>query len=405
MTANFDDRTTWRRVHVGVAALAMVATLPGRTQGLGLFTEPILRTYDLDRETYGVVNTAASLLGAALCLPCGWLLDRVGTRAVLVGVMLLLAAAVVGLGAWAGGLIGLGLFIFLTRGFGQSALSVASLALLGRSVRTPSGPAMGVFSCLVAVGFVVAFGLLMQMDREPPDGWRRTWSGIGYGVLVAATIAGLLVRDARLDVAERRTADSGRTLAEALRTRAFWAFALGTSFYGMVGSGTALFSESILAERGFPTRVFENALVLGIPFGLAANLLAGWLATSRPLGQLCAASLAVLTVSLALFPGIDQEWQAYLYTVGIAVSGGGITVCFFTVWRRQFGLRALGRIQGAAQLLTVVFSALGLALFPAAQARLGSYTPVFVGCAGVSAVLTVLCWFTRIRSSSDGVDA
>src|SRR5579885_3651605 len=30
-----------RGVHVAVAALAMVATLPGRTHGLGVFTEPI----------------------------------------------------------------------------------------------------------------------------------------------------------------------------------------------------------------------------------------------------------------------------------------------------------------------------------------------------------------------------
>ena len=30
-------------VVVGVAALAMVGTLPGRTQGLGLVTEPLMR--------------------------------------------------------------------------------------------------------------------------------------------------------------------------------------------------------------------------------------------------------------------------------------------------------------------------------------------------------------------------
>jgi len=30
-------------VNLGLAALAMVGTLPGRTQGLGLVTEPLLR--------------------------------------------------------------------------------------------------------------------------------------------------------------------------------------------------------------------------------------------------------------------------------------------------------------------------------------------------------------------------
>src|SRR5262249_7651950 len=88
------NRFSWRWVHVGVAALMMVATLPGRTQGLGLFTEPILRSLSLDRESYGFINLWATLLGGLFCLPCGWLLDRIGTRAVLVGVTAALGATV-----------------------------------------------------------------------------------------------------------------------------------------------------------------------------------------------------------------------------------------------------------------------------------------------------------------------
>jgi hypothetical protein len=36
----------WQWVHVTVAALAMVATRPGRTHDLGLFTEAILKEFD-----------------------------------------------------------------------------------------------------------------------------------------------------------------------------------------------------------------------------------------------------------------------------------------------------------------------------------------------------------------------
>src|SRR5579875_3077514 len=85
----------WHWVHVGVAALAMVATLPGRTHGLGLFTEPIRKTFGLDTESYGLLNMGATLLGALFCLPCGGLLDRLGTRGVLTGVMLTLGGVVV----------------------------------------------------------------------------------------------------------------------------------------------------------------------------------------------------------------------------------------------------------------------------------------------------------------------
>lgn len=36
-------------VVVGMAALAMVGTLPGRTQGLGLITEPLMRDLAIGR--------------------------------------------------------------------------------------------------------------------------------------------------------------------------------------------------------------------------------------------------------------------------------------------------------------------------------------------------------------------
>src|SRR3954447_2608405 len=84
---------------VGTAAAAMVATLPGRTHGLGLVTEPLLADFALDRVPFAALNFWATLLGAAFCIPVGWLIDRVGIRPVLAVIGLGLGAAVVGM-AW-----------------------------------------------------------------------------------------------------------------------------------------------------------------------------------------------------------------------------------------------------------------------------------------------------------------
>ena len=54
-------------VVLGVAALAMVGTLPGRTQGLGLITEPLLRDLGLGRVAYAQINLVATLIGALGC--------------------------------------------------------------------------------------------------------------------------------------------------------------------------------------------------------------------------------------------------------------------------------------------------------------------------------------------------
>ena len=59
----------------------------------------------------------------------------------------------------------------------------------------------------------------------------------------------------------------------------------------------------------------------------------------------------------------------------LGLSGGMVTVLFFAVWGRAFGPAHLGRIQGAAQMLTVLASAIGPLIFAKGFELTGSYTP------------------------------
>lgn len=402
-----DALSIWRWVHVGIAALAMTATLPGRTHGLGLFTEPIRKTFALDTETYGYLNMAATLLGALFCLPCGWLLDRLGTRGVTAGVMAALGGVVVVL-SWLPAesfsgylLVDLFTLVMLTRGLGQSALSVASLSLIGRTASRRGGWMMGVYSVLVSLGFLGAFWILGEVVKQHPDEWRQAWTGIGVTILGAAVFTAALVRnhllragDASLPEAEEKgvgQVESSRTLTQAVRSPAFWTFGVAVSFYGMVAAGTSLFNENLLRDivPEDTKRIFVNVTRLAIPVGLASNLLGGWLTTRWSLSRMLAGAMTALAAALATFPSLRGEWPIYLYAAVVAASGGVITVCFFAVWRIAFGPAHLGRIQGAAQMLTVLFSAVGPPLFGSAKARLGSYLPLFPYLAVASVLLAL----------------
>ena len=88
----------------------------------------------------------------------------------------------------------------------------------------------------------------------------------------------------------------------------------------------------------------------------------------------------------------------------LAGAGGVITVCFFSVWRRAFGPAHLGRIQGAAQLLTVLFSGLGQWLFPAIQARFAEYAPLFPFLAGGAILLAAFAWLVPERTAEGGTE-
>lgn len=373
------------RVAVVVAALGMVATLPGRTHGLGLITEPLLADLQLDRVTFALINLWATLLGAAFCLPTGWLLDRVGGRVVLTGVTFALAAVVLGMtraeAGWGSWLVpGLFALVLLTRGLGQSALSVVSLALMGRAVGRHTSLGVGVYSFVTALGFMAAFATVKQVLESWEPGWRSLWGGIGAAVALFGLAAFVVIHPAGRQSETGPAADrdaGGLTLEQTLRVPAFWVFAGATSLYGLVAAGVSLFNQSILEERQFDRGVFLTITTLSPLVGLAANLITGWLGSRVAPGRLLAGAMLLLATALLCFPLVQSLWQVYLYAATMGVAGGMVTVIFFGVWGQVFGTAHLGKIQGAAQMLTVLASASGPFLLAAGQRAFGSYVPVF----------------------------
>ena len=189
-------------INVVVAAVIMLATLPGRTQGLGLITEPMLRDLQLDRVTYANINLWATLLGAAICLPIGRLFDRFGLRGATVAITLLLGAVVWTMSWLAGGASLLFLLVLATRALGQSALSVASITAVGKSFDRRVGVAMGVYSVLLSVLFAAAFIAVGSSVRI--NGWRTAWAQVAFGLILFAAPVTLLLRE-RLTSAIDRT--------------------------------------------------------------------------------------------------------------------------------------------------------------------------------------------------------
>jgi len=409
----------FRPLPVVVAALAMVATLPGRTHGLGLITKPLLDDLHLGQVPYAAINLWATLLGAAFCVPCGWLIDRLGTRLVLVLNLLTLGSIVVWMsrvqGDWTVSLplpfaqgmsvapvdvmMDLFLLVLLTRGLGQSALSVCSLTLVGHAGGRRPGLAIGVYSALVAMGFMAAFATVKYVLEVHDADWRSLWAGIGVILIAAAPLAYVALQPAAKPTAALDSVASGEpsaeasrslTLNQALCSPAFWVFGLGSSLYGLVAAGVSLFNQSILHERGFDRSVFLTITTVTPLIGLASNLATGWLATRWSLGKLLGTALLILTGALLAFPLVQTLFEVYLYAAALGISGGMITVLFFAVWRQAYGPVHLGKIQGAAQLLTVVASAFGPLLLAQGKSQSGSYTPMFQQLAVISAVLALL---------------
>jgi MFS family permease len=233
-------------------------------------------------------------------------------------------------------------------------------------------------------------------------GWRGAWMGVGVAIAaVLAPLAALVVRRSPEAVGLAPDSDAGTvrggsrpeapatlngyTWTAALAMPSFWVFATGTALYGLVASGIGLFNESILAERGFGPDVYYQTLAVTAMTALAGNFLGGWLSHRVPLGRLMAASQAILAGGVFALPWVGTLAHVMAWAAAMGVGGGLVMVLFFSVWGRLFGRAHLGRIQGVAQALTVVASAVGPLLLAWGVARTGSYAGVFHALAAVIA--------------------
>ena len=239
----------------------MLATLPGRTQGLGLITEPMLRDLQLDRVTYATINLWATLLGAR-DLPA----DRPGVRsrrparATTFALTLLLGAVVWTMSRLAGGVAG-AVPAGARHPRARTERAVGGQHHRGRQVVRPQrrrrdgrllGPADRVLRGGVHGGRAASVRV---------DGWRTAWAQVAFGLFAprgagraAAPRAARAARAPNAD--EAMPASAACRWPQALRTPAFWVFGGATSLFGLVSSGLGLFNEAVLAERGFSQQTY-----------------------------------------------------------------------------------------------------------------------------------------------------
>ena len=209
--------------------------------------------------------------------------------------------------------------VTLTRALGQSALSVVSIAMVGQWFVRRIDMAMAVYSVVMSVGFMVAFPLVGRARAVARAGASRGLSSASRsrGLVPLAWLLvrrgpeavglppdGSPARVTRPRTWSGTTGPRGLRWSDALRTPAFWVFAIGTALYGLVASGIGLFNESILAERGFGAEVYYQTLVVTAMTALAGNFLGGWLRASGAADRLMAVSLFVLAAGLVALPHV-----------------------------------------------------------------------------------------------------
>ena len=407
MAHDFNPPT--RRLSILAGAVLMLATLPGRTQGLGLITEPLLQDLEISRFAFAQINLWATLLGAIACLPVGLWLDQRGPRPLILVLLPILSAAVLGITLipeLAAPSVRLGLLLALvlvTRAVGQGALSVLSIGVAGRAFQAGRGGSAALFAILLSVFFMIAFSIIGTVIRM--YGWQTAWHGVALSLLLVLPLARWFPRQPTSRTPSQEAATNppsapstpsnfgDLTLKESLRQPLFWIYSLAIALFTAIQAGIGLFNEALLVERGFGRETFHYFLAATALIALLGQALGSatrWLPLRAWLG------LALLAQGAAL---IAFNWVSSLphltaFALVMGISAGIITVAFFAIWAETFGQRHLGRIMGVAQTVTVLASAVGPLLLERGASKLGGFAICLSYSAVPSLILGVLVLIT-----------
>ena len=244
-----------------VAGIGVFSAGPSQSYAIGVFVVPLSRDLGISNATLATIYGVATLAAASASLVAGRLIDRLGTRPVLLGAAGLLALSCAAFGR-VQGVVGLtvGFMAFRMLGMGSIMLACSNLVSQWFSRRR------GVALSLMSLGFGASMALHPPLAQWLVDtvGWRQAWIWLGLltgGVLIP--LVALLVHDRPEQVGltpdgETRDAPAtagpgpvtGLTLREALRSRAFHIIVVATFFKSASSSALHFHQVSILVAQG-----------------------------------------------------------------------------------------------------------------------------------------------------------
>lgn len=396
-------------VIVACAACASFARQGSAVATLSVFIAPMVAEFDWSRSAISGAVSLGGVLGAVCAPMLGALVDRTGSR------VLLLTSAVVASGcafmlAGVSGLVGFYVFFGISRMVFTAPFEVGISTAVANWFERKRGRATAIVSFTSALSLAV-MPLFAQLAIDA-NGWRFGWITIGVAVLlVGALPVGLFMRRRPEDmglrpdgevtspetlesaVSRRRFApERDFTRAEALRTRSFWLLMVFTGIAFCIQAGISLHQAPFLVEQGISPTVaatIVSAFSLSAAFG---SLLFGRLADRFPIRAILPFVGLQLALGALVMRGVETAGDGYLAAVVFGAGIGGLLTLPQIAFAIYFGRTHYGAIRGLSLPVQVIGQASGPLLAGVIHDQTGGYHTamlVFAGL-GLTAALTGL---------------
>ncbi len=397
--------------------LGVLASAPGQTVGVSVFTDYLIDAHQLSRNWLSFAYFAGTIGSAILITRAGHWYDRFGGRWVSAVSAAMLAIVLMGMSfsdtiaesassilpnsyRHHVSFVVLTLGFFAMRFFGQGMLTLSSRNMVLEWFEQRRGMAMAFIGISIAFGFSMTppfFEWLIQKG-----GWSWAWQTIALIVAVFSLIAfcfgrsrpedhGLLP-DGPFAKENRKTHAetlSGRqfTLSEARRTYSFWVFTFSVVLSGLVLTAFSFHVVSIFADAGMQRSQAVAIFVPAACVSVVVELAASWLSDFVKLKYLAMVQLVgIMMLSLSL-SFLGARTSVVFVVLGMGLMQGMFGIISSVTWPRFYGRTHLGAISGFSTSIVVAGTAVGPYLFSVAHAQFGTYQPATLLCAIVALLL------------------
>jgi MFS family permease len=380
------------RIHHGWVVLAALCCAGFARQGpavatLSIFVEPLIREFGWSRAALSGAVSLAGVMAALVAPPLGRVLDRHGSRAVLLTAVAVNAAALALL-SFTPSLLVFYLLYCIARmnwaaAFDLGIYGAISKWFVARRAFATSIATMAQMAGLVAMPLIAQFAIAH-------DGWRAGWLALG-----AVTLAvGFLPVWFFVKGEPKGLADAGRpeprfSRAEAIRTPAFWLLMLFTVLVYPVQAGVSLHQAPHLIERGLdPTTAALVVSAFSLMSGVG-TLACGFLPRSLPIRFVLAFVGLLLTLGTLLIMRVGSAADAYAAAALFGLGIGGVLTLLPLAWADYFGRANYGAIRGLALSAQVLAQAAGPLLSGILRDVTGDYQ-LALGCFVALSALSML---------------
>lgn len=376
--------------------------------GLGMFVGPLRAEFGWSVTQISLANTIASFSCILSSILQGFLIDRFGSRRVVLVSMLLMD-----LGFSAMYFMPDNLMIFYIGWFFIPLLGVGTWSGAFAKVITSwfdknLGLALGLASLGAGLGSAIMPALTHALLGA--FGWRLAYVWIGAcSVFIALPAIYLNLVNKPSDrgfvcemaVTHLPNPPENYTLGAALRNRSFWYLATSFALLGFYSTGMATHLVPMLTLAGVTIKsaaICQTVMGVGIMLG---RIVAGYFLDRLSTSVVTAGSLVTPFIGLVSFAyfGTQPGW-IYLYAILVGAGiGAEFDLLGFYV-RRQFGIYSYGKIYGVIFACFQFGAGLGAVGFAVGAATYGGYAPVLYLTGGLVAVAaTILCSLNQPAAS------